>query len=679
MYLNELNERQLEAIKETEGYIRVIAGAGTGKTRVLVSRFLYLVKELGVDPDSILCLTFTRKARNEMAERIRNELGNDLELPYILTYHSFGSRFLKTEIGILGYSKSFRIFDERDTKKVLTKLFEDHNLTMDSVSLEDIRTRITNEKKKEEYIPRMMNREYMDHILLERKCLEDTIVDSYLLNQRKGRWLDFDDLIFYTHYILSHFEDIRYKWQDLFSYYEVDEAQDTSKIEYEILEMLSCKCKNLFVVGDPDQNIYEWRNSDNRILLDFDKTHPECKTFILVDNYRSTKSILDASNKLISNNKNRVKKDLFALKDIGDKVNFERTETEVETASKISKLIEESISRKEDYKDNAILFRCNFYSLTLENVLRNQKIPYEVVGAPSFYELSEIQDTLSLIKIVIEEDDKSLIRMINKPTRKFGKKKVEYLLSLQNEEPLLQTLKLHRNDIEFVGSEIKEFLDIIETIQAHVNEWNAVKTLNRLVEDTGYIDYLAKLKNPSHLENLNTFLYNIKSEVGEKTTLTDYYKSNLKKREEESLNKNSVSLLTIHASKGLEFKNVYIVGLDEPFFPHYKTLEERENTGLEEERRLLYVAMTRAKERLYLFSEADVGDKDKTSRFIDEIFNENFNTDYEIKPKSTKKKQIYKPKVKVIKKETKPKEEIVKPKKNKKKEPSLIDLFNSLK
>lgn len=621
MYLDELNERQLEVCKETEGYIRVIAGAGTGKTRVLVSRYLYLVKELGIDPDSILCLTFTRKACNEMVNRIRTEISNDLELPYVLTYHSFGSRFLKEEIGILNYSKSFRIFDERDTKKVLTKIYADHSIKLDSFTLEEIRGLISKEKSKEEYIPRMMDRNFEEHILTKRKCLEDQIIDSYLLNQRKGRWLDFDDLIYYTHYILKNFEQIKYKWQDKFTYFEVDEAQDTSKVEYDILEMLSCHSKNLFVVGDPDQNIYEWRNSDNRILLDFDKRHPECKTFILVDNYRSTKNILNASNKLISNNKNRIKKDLFPLKENGDEVKFIQAETENEAGEKIVSLIKQSIERHEDYKDNAILFRCSFYSMTLENVLRNQKIPYDVIGAPSFYEMSEIQDILALIKIVVEEDDKSLLRMINRPTRRFGNKKVEYLLSMQEKESLLKTLKLHRNDIEFVGTEIKEFLDAIENIQDHINEWNVMKALNKLLEDTRYMEYIGNLKNPSHLENLNSFIYSIRSENNiESLTLKDYYLNNLKKKENESKSKNSVHLLTIHAAKGLEFKNVYIIGLDEPFFPHHKTLEERENTGLEEERRLLYVALTRAKERLYLFSENEISGKNNYSRFVDEIF-----------------------------------------------------------
>lgn len=621
MYLDELNERQLEVCKETEGYIRVIAGAGTGKTRVLVSRYLYLVKELGIDPDSILCLTFTRKACNEMVNRIRTEISNDLELPYVLTYHSFGSRFLKEEIGILNYSKSFRIFDERDTKKVLTKIYADHSIKLDSFTLEEIRGLISKEKSKEEYIPRMMDRNFEEHILTKRKCLEDQIIDSYLLNQRKGRWLDFDDLIYYTHYILKNFEQIKFKWQDKFTYFEVDEAQDTSKVEYDILEMLACHSKNLFVVGDPDQNIYEWRNSDNKILLDFDKRHPECKTFILVDNYRSTKNILNVSNRLISNNKNRIKKDLFPLKEDGEEVKFIQAETENEAGEKIVSLIKQSIERHEDYKDNAILFRCSFYSMALENVLRNQKIPYDVIGAPSFYEMSEIQDILALIKIVVEEDDKSLLRMINRPTRRFGNKKVEYLLSMQEKEPLLKTLKLHRNDIEFFGTEIKEFLDVIENIQEHLNEWNVMKALNKLLEDTRYMEYIGNLKNPSHLENLNSFIYSIRSENNiESLTLKDYYLNNLKKKENESKSKNSVHLLTIHAAKGLEFKNVYIIGLDEPFFPHHKTLEEREDTGLEEERRLLYVALTRAKERLYLFSENDISGKNNYSRFVDEIF-----------------------------------------------------------
>lgn len=665
MDFKELNDKQIEAVKETEGYVRVIAGAGTGKTRVLVSRYLYLVSELGIDPDSILCMTFTKKARNEMVMRIKSALGEDLSLPYILTYHSFGSLFLRQEIKCLGYSHSFRIFDENDTKRVLEKIYQNHDMKLDSVSLEEMRTLITLEKKKEAYIPRMMNRQYESHILDKIKTMDDVIIDEYLLSQRQSRWLDFDDLITYTHYILKNHPDILKKWQDMFGYFEVDEAQDTSNIEYDILELLSSGCKNVFVVGDPDQNIYEWRDSDNRILLDYEKNHENCKTFILDENYRSTQNILDAANKLISHNQNRVKKDFIALKDEGEKVFFERMETEELTAMKISSFILESIQRKEDYKDNAILFRCGFYSLTLENILRKENIPYDVIGAPSFYEYSEIQDVVALIKIVFLEDDKSLLRMINKPSRKFGKKKVEYLLSMQRDETLFHTLQRHRNDIEFVGTEIHSFINAIEDAQKNNDIYNAYKTLNRLIEDLEYSDYLAKLKNPSHLENLNTFLMSIYNDVAinkdKIITLKDYYESTIKKREEEMTEKNAVSLLTIHASKGLEYKNVYIVGLDEPFFPHYKTLEDRKDSGLEEERRLLYVAMTRAKDRLYLFSEADIGDKNQPSRFISEIF-EN--------------EKCY---VKPTKKQAKEKKEKPKLAKKEKNVPNLFNLFNSSK
>ncbi len=664
MNFERLNERQLSAVKETEGYVRVIAGAGSGKTSVLVNRYLYLVNELAIDSDSILCITFTRKARNEMVERIRKEVPDDQSLDFVMTYHSLGSHFLKEEIKVLGYpSNSFRIFDERDTKKVLNRIYEDHDMKLDNPSLEDIRDRITAYKKREEYIPLMMNRDYASHILTKRKTMDDEIIDCYLLNQRKGRWLDFDDLIFYTHYILKHHDDIKKKWQAKFDYFEVDEAQDTSLVEYEILEMLSSRCHNLFVVGDPDQNIYEWRNSTNQILLDFDKKHQNCKTFMLVDNYRSTKNILDASNRLISYNLNRVKKDLFALKEEGEKVRYEKMPDENAQALKIVSLIRESIERKEDYKDNAILFRCNFYSLALEKKLRDERIPYEIIGAPSFYELSEIKDIIALIRIVLEEDDESLLRMINKPSRRFGKKKVEYLLSLSQTGSLLKTLRMHRNDIEFVGTEIESFLSVIEQVQKNVDTQGVMKSLNRLLEDSEYSDYLARLKNPSHYENMMTFLYSVSSEVGkdEKMTLRQYYEDNLKKKQEESVNRNRVSLLSIHASKGLEFRNVYVVGLDEPFFPHYKTIEERKDSGLEEERRLLYVAMTRAKDRLYLFSSEDICKKGEVSRFVYEIFPEME------KPRSVTEKRPGK--------DTKKIEPTIRKKKREKGVPDLMKLF----
>lgn len=663
-----LNEEQQKAVEETEGYVRVIAGAGTGKTMVLVSRYLYLVETLGIDPETILCLTFTRKARFEMLDRIRERLGEDSPFSYVLTYHSFGSLFLKEEIRKISYPPSFRIYDEKDTRKVLEQIYDSYERDLDSFQLEEIRSRISEYKSDGKYITLMIERGNKDHILPQRRNFEKIVIDNYLISQRKGRWLDFDDLILYTDYILKNYPGIEEKWQNRFSYIEVDEAQDTTRAEYDILERLAGRNHNLFLVGDPDQNIYEWRNSDQRILLDFDKRHKDSKTFILKENYRSTPEILEAANRLISNNHERVEKELVTVKGHGLPVEMKFFDTQRQEADEIIKRIKESILRNENYSDNAVLFRCAFLSETLETRLREEQIPYKTAGTPSFYDLSEIKDTIALIKIVLEEDDASLIRMINRPTRHFSKKKTEYLLTLQGEEPLLTTLKKNRNDIEFTGSEIKEFLNQIETIQEHLDDWPVVKTLNHLVSDTGYLSYVSGLKNTSHLENLQSFLMNIRHEsevMNPQPTLKEYYLSTLKRRIEETREKNHVSLLTIHASKGLEFKNVYLIGLVEPFFPHYKAVDERNGLGLEEERRLLYVGMTRAKDRLFLSYEKGTGYQGKPSMFLKEIFQENMTEEPEEKKDSEPLKT--KGRKKKNQKKTKPEEG------------SLLSLFDNMK
>lgn len=623
MYLNELNEKQLLAVKQTEGYVRVVAGAGTGKTRVLTSRFLYLVNELGIDSDSILCMTFTRKAMNEMKRRIKNVLGEDHSLKYVNTYHSFGSMFLKEEIPVLLYPKSFRIFDEDDQKKVIRKILEKYDTEYDPSLFDDIKDGIKKVKQDCKYIDRIMNRKYPDHVLEKVNTKFDIIIDEYLLAQRKNKWLDFDDLILFTYHILKNYPEIREKWQDRFSYVEVDEAQDTSKIENDIIEMLSDKCHNLFVVGDPDQNIYEWRDSDNRILLDFDKRHKGAMTFILNDNYRSTNEIIDASNNLIKNNKNRVEKDLISIKGKGQEVKYQSLENEEGVASDIIALLADSKERGETLKDNAILYRCQFQSMSLENVLKRNKIPYRVVGELSFYSLMEVKDAIALIKIYCFEDDQSFVRMVNRPSRKFGKKKLDLLLLLQKEESLFKTLKKYRNQEEFVDNEALSFVSTIDFIREHEAEWGLKKTVIHLFDDTGYSDYIFNMKNENRSENLKV-LSNMIFEYAHDhphATLKECYHALLEDNDEDFEDRDRLELMTIHSAKGLEFKNVYVVGLNDGILPHEKTLEERGDNGLEEERRLLYVAMTRAKDRLYLYSNVvgSFGDV-KPSRFIKEIF-----------------------------------------------------------
>lgn len=660
MYLKELNERQLEATKTTDGYVRVIAGAGTGKTKVLTSRYLYLVKELNIDSDNILCMTFTRKAMNEMKDRIRKELSDTCSLKYVQTYHSFGSFFLREEIKVLGYIHGFKIYDEIDQKKVLKDLYLKKGIEIDDLQLQNIKDFIYLEKKKETYISRMYDHNYVNHILDEINSFEQNIIDEYLLRQRKDKWLDFSDLIFYTHFILKNYDEIKEKWQNRFLYVEVDEAQDTSPIENEIIEILSSKCKNLFVVGDPDQNIYEWRDSDNEILLSFDKIHKDSKTFTLEKNYRSTSNIIEISNNLIKHNKKRIEKTLYAVKGKGKEIEYQIYPNTIEEAQAIIEKIQKEKEEGISYKDMAILYRCNYQSRDVENVLKSNKIPYHIVGGVSFYSLTEIKDLISLIKLYLFEDDESFIRMINKPNRKFTKKKIEYLEKIRGNHSLLKALSMNRNDEEFSSCDVFYFIDQLERIRNSEQEWGLAKVINNLYLESGYKDYLEGLKNKSHLENVSAFINDILIfSVSHPTlSLKDYFQLNLENIDETRKDYDCLFLMTVHAAKGLEFNSVHVIGLNEMLFPHKHALEFIDDDMIEEERRLLYVAITRAKENLYLYSE-ETGYAGFTisyvkSRFIDELFDKNFvdkSIDEKTKPKEKRRVKKEKTKTKVNKKE----------------------------
>lgn len=612
---NGLNEKQKEAIQDTEGYVRIIAGAGSGKTKVLVNRYLYLVEEKKVNPERILCLTFTRKAAKEMERRIRKEVPL-LPEDSVLTYHSFCSRFLRKEIVLLGYPHGFRIYDEEDTSSLLKRLLNRRHIPIDKSILESLKLEIFRYKTESEYIFRMMNPIFKDHIVLDTLNNETReIIDEYLLNQRKGKWLDFDDLIFYTRYLLLQYPDVLSSWQDKYDYLQIDEAQDSSRFEFDILEMISAKKKNLFLVGDPDQNIYEWRNSDNSILVNFDKKHKGTKTHILSINYRSPSQVLEVANALISHNKKRVKKELLSFQGEGEEVSYYRLSNVNSMAENIAFEIEKSKERGEDYKDNVILYRCNFSSQDVIPTLKEHNIPFQVVDDSDVYSTSDGKDILALMRLVYDSDDKAFTRMINKPKRKFGKKKLEYLLSLQKEKSLLETLKDNLKDEAFKDLPLKDFLNAMD--QAREKKDKPYEAFLSLLDDSGYAFYLQNLKAPSHLDNVKEIEKDTQEYMEkhpEIKTLKDLYVSFFKEKENRVHESDKVLLMTVHASKGLEFKNVYVITLNEGIFPYRKALEERKD-GWEEERRLLYVAITRTKEHLFLFSYSP----SKESPFIEEL------------------------------------------------------------
>ena len=615
-----LNEDQLEAVKETQGYVRVVAGAGSGKTKTLIARYLYLVREKNVPADRILCLTFTRKAAGEMRKRVKEEI-EDINLSSISTYHSFCSSFLREEIFNLGYLHGFRIYDEQDQKKVVGKIIDMKPADIDRAFLSSFQDMLFSYKIKETYIPRMMDRNLEDQIVEEDIDSNDLrYIEEYLESQRKGRWLDFNDLILYTHYLLTHDEEVASRWKNRFDYIEVDEAQDSSKPEYEIIEILASGCKNLFIVGDPDQNIYEWRRSSPSFLLDFDKVHKDCKTFVLTKNYRSGKDLLAASNNLIKNNKNRIPKELEAVKEESDKVTVVR-DTFQNCMNMILQEVSISLQKGNTFRDNAVFYRCRFMSQNVEDYLRQYHVPYQVIGDVSFYDTAVIKDVTALIELVLFDDDESFERMANKPRRRFGKKKLEYLESVQKEgESLFKTLTRHIEDEKLQDCEMYEFIDAITNarIKTDSGQWGASDAVNYIIKDTGYLDYVSNLKRMLNRDDLDQFLKSVDdfSNHTDEDTLLNYYQSHLNEDEERS--RDCIQLMTIHASKGLEFSNVYVIDCNEDSLP-YKRADERGESGLEEERRLFYVAMTRTKEKLFLFNCLGNTQNDKPSSYIEEI------------------------------------------------------------
>lgn len=428
-----LNSPQLSAVMATEGYVRIIAGAGSGKTRTLTHRYAYLVKAAGIHPSGILCVTFTNKAAGEMKRRVRSLIGDGYDNSLITTYHGFCVRVLREDIFRLFYPASFTILDEGDQKRLLSEIYAELDLKMDRATFEKILALVHRCKADDGYVDNLIEGEIGNIPVPPTDParppapVEVEIVRRYLAREKKIFGLDFDDLIAFTFALFRRFPEVRDKWADRLTYIQVDEFQDSSKRELRLLSMLSATHRNLFVVGDPDQNIYEWRGADMSILLDFDKTFPGTKTVMLNQNYRSTGHILTCANTLIEKNQNRMEKDLFTTGDAGADVLHFHGKTEKEEGRFLTEEIQKLANSGMPYKDMAILYRAGFLSRFVEQALMEKNIPYELYGSVRFYERMEIQDALSYAKLLVTDDDNATERIINTPRRNFGKAKLSAL------------------------------------------------------------------------------------------------------------------------------------------------------------------------------------------------------------------------------------------------------------
>lgn len=641
-YLESLNEQQTEAVTTTEGPVRVIAGAGTGKTRALTARFCFLTDMLGIDPAAILCVTFTNKAAAEMKQRIRRLLG-DFDLGFICTFHSFCVRLLKEDIHVLNYPSNFIIIDEDDRAALLQKVYTDMELTLKELPVSRAADYIGSRKGApgDDYI--RFIEELNNTGLLERSERNadrfDEIFQRYIYEQKKSFALDFDDIIIFADYILRTYPDILQKWQTRMQYVMVDEFQDVSPRQYRIARLLAGTHRNLFIVGDPDQTIYSWRGADVGLFLNFDKAYPDATTIVMDANYRSTPEILAVGNALIAHNSNRYPKSLHALNASGEKplVNHARTEKSEARwiATTIRGLVESGVSPA----DIAILYRAHHLSRTLEETLVKSGIVYRIYSGTAFYHRREVKDVICYLRMLVSADDIAFERTVNIPPRGFGKKKTAFLRSEAERtgQTLMETLRSNIDSPVLRGSRGREYIHAIDTAAAMVGKMPLGDLLQRLLDLTGYEEMLRGLSEWERLDNLAELKRAIEEAGHDDDASLDEFLARvalMTGMDAESRDIPAVKLMTVHTAKGMEFPYVFICNLCEASFPSRRCSGPEE---IEEERRLAYVAMTRAEKGLFM-SDSEGFNHDNTdktpSRFLYEAGVENMRFERSLPPQA---------------------------------------------
>lgn len=631
--LDQLNEHQLEAVKCVDSHLRIIAGAGSGKTRVVTTRIAYLINECGVYPNKILAITFTNKAAKEMKERVETFLGDISRAVNISTIHSFCVRLLREDILEVGYPRNFTILDSDDQKSILRDAYKQLHIDVKSYSYNSVLSYISNHKTN--FIDAGMAKASAGNWASEQ--VKADVYEFYERRLKEMYALDFDDLLIFTHHILDGFADVRAKWQRRFTYIHVDEFQDVDNLQYAIIKLLVKDDSFLCVVGDPDQTIYTWRGAQVDIIMNFERDFPNSKTVVLNENYRSTQQILNGANALIKNNVNRIDKDLFTRIESDDKIirfsAMDDSNEPVWVASKIKAMNHSGIT----FRDVAILYRSNYLSRGLEKALLDFHIPYRIYGGIRFYDRAEIKDALSYLRLLAPEqkdDPKALFknlaikRVINSPKRGIGAKTLE-TIELQAEHDdtnMYEIIKAYEIGKGKAKASIQTFVHVIESIRAIGEQISIDQLLERVLEESGYLDALREDKEIERLENIKELIRDISDyvETNPQGTLIDYLQEiSLYTDKEQENNGNFVQLMTIHAAKGLEFDNVFVYSLCEGIFPNEKSIAEGGQPALEEERRLAYVAFTRARKQLYIsdsYGYSYVLDKIKTtSRFVKEL------------------------------------------------------------
>lgn len=618
----DLNEKQIKAMEATEGRVRVVAGAGSGKTRVLAHRFAFLVNELGIAPGNVLCLTFTNKAAQEMKHRIAGMVDRGDVNDLICTIHSFCVKLLRREIYKLGYPKNFVIIDESDAKDLAKEAMREFGIDRKKNTAERLLNDVAAYKG---YDP---DRYITQYLMPGATSDAPDAKIRYILMQRKQFALDYDDIIYMATYILTHFADARKYWCEKLNYVMVDEVQDCSGDDWKLIEILASHHENLFVVGDPDQAIYEWRGASPKTFVNF-----RAETDIILDlNYRSTPDILAVANSIISHNKNRIRKELTALR-LNERLPiWHHFKSEKDEAEHIADVIEAGALEGKRFSDSAVLYRSSFLSRRIEQALLKRKIPYTVWGGVRFFERKEIKDIICYLRLTANDhDDMAFTRIVNVPARKFGSVTLDKLKQLAESESdaLYPTLKRHIDSPAFGKRQIREFIDIIENAKAIAEGLKVSGLTERLMKTSG-LDTMyrtdeeeERLENVAELINSMIEFEDTRFEEGESDLYHYLHEIALYTNTDHQQDKDRVRLMTIHQSKGLEFPDVFIMGLTEGVFPNHRSIRERRIDGEEEERRLMYVAVTRAKDMLYLTESEgylnDNGALKYPSRFISEI------------------------------------------------------------
>jgi len=627
-YLADLNPAQREAVLTTEGPLLVIAGAGSGKTRVLTYRVAHLISACGVQPNEILAITFTNKAAGEMRDRLEGLLGTVARAIWILTFHAACGRILRREAARLGYKSNFSIYDQADQVRLTKQCLEDLDRDPKRFVPRGIHAQISNAKNQligpDDYLSRVES------------FYDQTVADVYRLYQKRlhdSNALDFDDMLMLTVEVLERFPEALERWQKAFRYVLVDEYQDTNHAQYRLLQLLAGRHRNLMVVGDPDQSIYAFRGADIRNILEFERDFPETRTIPLEQNYRSTNTILSAANAVIANNRERKEKNLWS--ELGEGLPVHAIEVEDEhaearfVAAEIAALVEEGYSADEV----AVFYRTNAQSRVLEDVLVRQGIAYQVIGGPRFYERAEIKDLVAYLQVLDNPfDAAALLRIANRPRRGIGDATLNRLRAYAEGHGMSLFESLAYPEEAGIGAaplkNVSTLRTLLISLQAAAQDLPVPDLIEAVLERSGYAEALEAertIEAQGRLENMHE-LVGVGREYlqqGQEPSLSGFlqeislYSDQDSIRGEQSL----VTLMTIHNAKGLEFKAVFVIGMEEGIFPHVRSIEEQ---GVEEERRLAYVGMTRAEERLVLThatSRSLWGSRtlNLPSRFLDEL------------------------------------------------------------